>query len=396
MDRGQQPAARPVRNLRTALCRLQLIPMPKRLKRLVIKVGTSTLTDSSGRLDRQYIASLTSQIADLRSKGCEVVLVTSGSIRAGMERLDLPHRPRTIPEKQAAAAIGQGLLMQMYADLFAGRDITVAQVLLTKADFGDRQRYLNVRNCMLTLLRHGAIPIANENDTVAVDEIRVGDNDNLAALVASALQARWLVILSDIPGLCDADPGKCDTAKVIPVVEKITPDIFALAGGTHGLSGTGGMRTKIEAAEVAVNSGVTMFIADGRRPNVLADVVAGKPVGTKFLPVEDSLRSRKRWIAFGAAPRGSISVNDGARDQLCKGGRSLLAPGIVAVSGSFSGGDLVKVLDQGGNQFARGLVNYGAGEIEKIKGRQSSDIEAVLGYKDFDEVIHCDNLVLGV
>lgn len=370
--------------------------MPKRLKRLVIKVGTSTLTDGGGCLDRAYIASLTSQIADLRSKGCEVVLVTSGSIRAGMERMDLGHRPRTIPEKQAAAAIGQGLLMQVYAEFFARHGITVAQVLLTKADFGHRGRYLNVRNCMLTLLERGVVPIVNENDTVAVDEIRVGDNDNLAALVASSLQARWLVILSDIPGLCDADPGKCDTAQVIPVVERITPSIYELAGGTRGMSGTGGMRTKIEAAEVAVSSGVTMVIADGRRPNVLADVMAGKQIGTKFLPVEEGLRSRKRWIAFGAAPRGSVTVNEGARDKICEGGKSLLAAGITGVSGSFSGGDLVKVLDQQGNQFARGLVNYSAGEIERIKGKRSSDIEGILGYKDFDEVIHRDNLVLGV
>ncbi len=370
--------------------------MTKRLKRIVIKVGSSTLTDRSGCLDREYLASLTSQIADLRSKGYEVVLVTSGSIRAGMERMDLTTRPRTIPEKQAAAAIGQGLLMQMYADLFARHKTTVAQVLLTKADFGHRKRYLNVRNCMLTLLSYSAVPIVNENDTVAVDEIRVGDNDNLAALVASSLQAAWLIILSDIPGLCDADPEKCKSASVIPVVEKITPAIHALAGGTHGVSGTGGMRTKIEAAEVAVSSGVTMVIADGRRPNVLADILAGKQVGTKFLPVAETLRSRKRWIAFGAAARGSVTVNDGAKEKICEGGKSLLAAGITDVSGSFSGGDLVKVLDQAGNQIARGLVNYSASEIERIKGKRSSDIEGILGYKDFDEVIHRDNLVPSV
>ena len=189
--------------------------MPRRAKRIVIKVGSSTLTDSSGCLDRTYLASLTNQIADLRSKGCEVVLVTSGSIRAGMERLGLKVRPRTIPEQQAAAAIGQGLLMQMYADFFASRGITVGQVLLTREDFGHRKRYLNARNTMLTLLRHKAVPIVNENDTVAVDEIRVGDNDNLAALVASSLQAGWLIILSDVPGLCDADPEKCESAAVI-------------------------------------------------------------------------------------------------------------------------------------------------------------------------------------
>jgi len=369
--------------------------MPRRAKRIVIKVGSSTLTDSSGCLDRTYLASLTNQIADLRSKGCEVVLVTSGSIRAGMERLGLKVRPRTIPEQQAAAAIGQGLLMQMYADFFASRGITVGQVLLTREDFGHRKRYLNARNTMLTLLRHKAVPIVNENDTVAVDEIRVGDNDNLAALVASSLQAGWLIILSDVPGLCDADPEKCESAAVIPVVGKITASIRELAGGTRGLSGTGGMRTKIEAAEVAVNSGVTMVIADGRRVGVLPDIIAGKEIGTKFLPVAERLGSRKRWIAFGAAPRGNVIVNDGAKEKIRDGGKSLLAAGITGVSGSFSSGDLVRVLDERGNQFARGLVNYSASEIEQIKGQQSSQIEHILGYKDFDEVIHRDNLVLG-
>ncbi len=324
------------------------------------------------------------------------MLVSSGSIRAGMERMEMKSRPRTIPEKQAAAAIGQGLLMQMYADLFAGHKITVGQVLLTKEDFGHRKRYLNARNTMLTLLHHGAVPIVNENDTVAVDEIRVGDNDNLAALVASSLQSGWLIILSDVPGLCDADPEHCESANVIPVVKKMTSAIRELAGGTHGVTGTGGMRTKIEAAEVAVNSGVTMVIADGRRPNVLADIVAGKQIGTKFLPVAERLRSRKRWIAFGASVRGSITVNDGAREMICGGGKSLLAAGITDVSGGFSSGDLVKVLDQQGNQFARGLVNYSADEIEKIKGKRSSDIVDILGHKDFDEAIHRDNLVLGI
>ena len=370
--------------------------MTRRVKRVVVKVGSSTLTDGSGCLDRAYIASLVSQIAELKSGGCEVVLVTSGSIRAGMERMELTVRPRTIPEQQAAAAIGQGLLMAMYADLFNAHGLTVGQVLLTKEDLGHRKRFLNARNTMLTLLRRGAVPIVNENDTVAVDEIRVGDNDNLAALVASSLQAGTLIILSDVPGLCDSDPGKCEDAKVIPVVERINPAIYEMAGGTRGISGTGGMRTKIEAAEVAVNSGVTMHIADGRRPAVLADILAGKQVGTKFLPVAGRLRSRKRWIAFGAACRGSITVNDGAREKILDGGKSLLAAGITGLQGSFSGGDLVRVLDGRGNQFARGLVNYSADEIEKIKGKRSSDIEAILGYKDFDEVIHRDNLVLGV
>lgn len=369
--------------------------MTRRLKRIVIKVGTSTLTDNDGRVDREYIASLTTQIAALRSDGFDVVLVTSGAIRAGMERMALKERPKTIPENQAAAAIGQGLLMQTYAELFARHDVTTGQVLLTSEDFGHRRRYLNARNTMLTLFRHGAVPIVNENDTVAVEEIRVGDNDNLAALVASSLEADLLIILSNVAGLYDTQPSKSRSARVIPLVEKITPAIRAIAGEAQTKGGTGGMRTKVQAAEIAVNSGVTMVIADGRRPNVIPDIVAGAQVGTKFVPREERLRSRKRWIAFGAAARGGIAVNDGAKRMICDRGKSLLAAGITGVTGSFSSGDLVKILDKEGNQFARGLVNYSAAEIEKVKGKRSSDIEGVLGYKDFDEVIHRDNLVPG-
>ncbi|MDH7481240.1 MAG: glutamate 5-kinase [Armatimonadota bacterium] len=368
--------------------------MDKKAKRVIIKVGTSTLTNNSGKIDRPYLTSLASQIANLRSQSIDVVLVTSGAIRAGMERMGLPERPMTMPEKQAAAAVGQGLLMQMYSEIFEWHGLTTGQILLTREDFGDRRRYLNARNTMLSLLHHGVIPIVNENDTVAVDEIRVGDNDNLAALVASSLGADLLILLSDVPGLCKTDPAKSAPSEVIPLVTKIDDNIWAIAGKAR--SGTGGMRTKIEAAKIATKSGVTMIIADGRLPNVIVDIVSGKQIGTKFVPQRSSLSGRKRWIAFGAHVRGEIIINEGAKRMILEGGKSLLAAGITGVQGSFSTGDLVRIVDEEGNQIARGFVNYSASEIEKIKGRQSSEIEDILGYKDFDEVIHRDNMALGV
>ena len=326
----------------------------------------------------------------------DVLLVTSGAIRAGMEKLGFTERPKTMPEAQAAAAVGQGLLMQTYSEAFGAHGLATGQVLLTREDFGDRKRYLNARNTMLTLFRHGAVPIVNENDTVAVEEIRVGDNDTLSALVASSIEADLLIMLSDVPGLYDSRPGKSAAANVIRVVKEIDDRIRSIAGETQSVDGTGGMRTKIEAAEIAMKSRVTMVVADGRRPNVITDIAAGKRVGTTFVPKEDSLRSRKRWIAFGAPARGGIVVNDGAKKMICEGGKSVLAVGITGAVGKFSSGDMVKVLDGEGNQIARGFVNYSADEVGKIKGKRSSEIESILGYKDFDEVIHRDNMVLHV
>ncbi len=362
--------------------------------RIVIKVGTSTLTDDRGLIDRAYIASLAGQIADLKSQGSDVLLVTSGAIRAGMESLGLDRRPRTIPENQAAAAVGQGLLMQTYSDVFRQRGLTTGQLLLTKEDFRDRKRYLNARNTMLALFRHGVVPIVNENDTVAVDEIKVGDNDTLAALVASNIEADLLVLLSDVPGLYDSHPGKGKPAKLIPVVTRIDEGIRTIAGGTQGISGTGGMRTKIEAAGIATRCGVTMVIADGRRPNVLQEIAQGQQVGTTFLPKTKPLSGRQRWMAFGAAPKGGIIVNDGAKKMVCERGKSLLAAGITDVVGRFSSGDVVRMLDKEGNPIGRGFVNYSAEEVARIKGKRSSEIEAILGHKDYDEVVHRDNMVL--
>lgn len=363
-------------------------------KRIVIKVGTSTITAPTGEIDQGFLDSLAIQIAELKSAGADVLLVTSGAIRAGMEKMGFTERPSTIPEKQAAAAVGQGYLMQMYLETFAKRGIIVGQVLLTREDFGVRKRYLNARNTMLELFRHGVLPIVNENDTVAIDEIKVGDNDTLAALVAANLEADLLILLSDVPGLYDQHPGKSSTASIIPVITKIDARIRSIAGGAGTANGTGGMRTKIDAAVIATNCGVTMYIGHGRQPDVITDIASGKPLGTAFLPREECLCSRKRWIAFGAAPRGGIVVNEGAASAIREHGKSLLAAGITDVIGKFSTGAIVRLLDMEGNQLARGFVNYSAEEISKLKGRQSSEIESILGHKDFDEIIHRDNMVL--
>lgn len=365
-------------------------------RRIVVKVGTSSLVNKCGSLDRDKMSVLVSQLVKLRERGIEVVLVTSGAIRAGMEKLDMSARPKTIPEQQASAAVGQTFLMQSYADLLSGFGVVPGQVLLTRDDFHHRTRYLNARNTIYTLLRLGCMPIVNENDTVATEEIRFGDNDALSALVAACVDADLLINLSDVDGLYDCDPADGGKCNLIGEVAVITPEIEALAGGTHGLSGSGGMKSKIEAAKIAVNSGARMIIANAARPNVVLDIADGKRIGTRFLSSKIGLSHRKRWIAFGSRVKGSITINEGARKMLAERGKSLLAAGIVGCDGDFRAGDLVAVLDEASFRVARGLANYGASEIERIRGKQSSEIESILGYKDFDEVIHRDNLVLGV
>lgn len=368
----------------------------KALERIVVKVGTSSLVSNSGSLDRAKMRSLVDELSRIREQGKEVILVTSGAIRAGMEKLGLEARPRTIPEKQAVAAAGQSLLMTLYTELFAEYRTAAAQVLMTRDDFRDRRRYLNARNTIYTLLRLGCVPVVNENDTVATDEIRFGDNDSLSALVSACVDADLLIILSDVDGLYDSDPRVNGDCKLIEKVAKVTPEIEALAGGTHGLCGTGGMRTKIEAAKIATSSGVRMVIANSARPNCISDAIDGKSVGTLFLSRPVGLNSKKRWIAFGSRVKGSIVINEGARKMVAERGKSLLAAGIVSCTGSFGVGDLVAVVDEGARRIARGLTNYDAHEIQLIRGKHSCEIEDILGHKDFDEVIHRDNLVLGV
>ena len=356
--------------------------------RIVVKVGSSTLTRGGGPLDTAYIQSLADQISELRSAGNEVILVTSGAIATGVHRLGLPRRrPRTIPLKQAAAAVGQGLLMQAYADAFTRHKVVVAQILLTRDDFSDRVRFLNARNALFALLKLRTVPIINENDTVAVDEIRIGDNDTLAAQVAAAVSADLLIMLSDVDGFLDEE------GRVVRVVERFTPETTAMAGDTAGTAGTGGMRTKLEAAHIAADAGVEVVIANGRRPRVLVEAASGAQIGTR-IPAHDRLSSRKHWLAFNLPLRGAILVNRGAMERILKEGKSLLPSGVVAAEGDFDSGDLICLRLPDGEEFARGLSNYAAAEVERIKGCHSRDIERILGYKDFDEVVHRDNMIV--
>lgn len=365
------------------------------VNRIVIKVGTSTITRDGGPPDRDYLADLAAQIAAQRSMGRDVILVTSAAIRAGMDALGLDGRPRTIPQKQAAAAVGMGRLMQTYGDVFAEHGLVVAQVLLTRDDLRVRARYLNARNTFLAILGYGAIPIVNENDTVAVDEIRFGDNDTLAALVASLAEADALLLLSDVDGLYDKNPSQFPDAKLIPVVERIDRSIEQRAGGAATSMGTGGMTTKIQAAKICTSTGVRMTIALGRRPNVVADALDGR-CGTVFLPKPSPINQRKRWIAFGVVPKGTVSVNEGAKLRLVGEGKSLLPAGVTHVTGHFRRGELVRIVDGQGDAFAQGFVNYSHDELIKIMGRRTIEIASLLGSKPYDEVVHRDNLVLDV
>lgn len=367
-----------------------------KVSRLVVKVGTSSLVSEQGSLDREKMANLVEQLAEVKRQGVEVVLVTSGAIRAGMERLGIPKRPRNIPDQQASAAVGQSLLMNAYTELFGRHNIVTAQILVTRDDFKDRVRYLNMRNTMRTLFRFGCLPIVNENDTVATEEIRFEENDTLSALVAASVDADLLLNLSDVDGLYDSDPRKNTAAKLLDEVTEITPEIEALAGGTAGDCGSGGMRAKIEAAKIATSSGVTMIIARSTRPRVILDAIEGKNVGTRFLSESSRLSHRKRWIAFGNRVKGKIIINEGARKMLIERGKSLLAAGIVECEGAFDVGDLVAIVDEKGEQLGRGITNYSSSEVKLIQGKRSSEIEKILGHRDFDEVVHRDNLVLGV
>ena len=363
-------------------------------QKIVVKVGTSTLTHSNGKLNLEQIERLVRQLSDLRNQGKDVVLVSSGAIGAGMGKLNLAERPRTIPEKQAVAAVGQGILLHIYEKMFSEYGQATAQLLLTKADMEHRQRFLNGRNTLLTLLKLGVIPIVNEIDTVAFEEIKFGDNDTLAALVGTLIDADLVILLTDIDGFYDGDPRKNSQAKRISVVETIDEQIEGLAGSVGSKFGSGGMATKVSAASIAVNAGIPLMIGHGAEPNIIRRLTSGEDVGTLFLPIEMKPHLRKKWIALGSHVGGRIVVDDGARDALLHKGKSLLPSGIVSVEGDFAAGDVVGIADLEGREFARGITNYSWLELNKIKGQKSKDICPILGYKDYDEVIHRDNLSL--
>jgi glutamate 5-kinase len=363
--------------------------------RLVIKLGTSTLTAGTPRLAPAQIVDLVRQMARLSEAGCEVILVSSGAIAAGRERLGLDEPPRTVAARQMLAAIGQPRLMALYEQLFGLYGRPVAQVLLTRGDISRRRSYLNARNTLRALLDHGVMPIVNENDTTATEEIRVGDNDNLSALVANMIEADLLLLLTDQPGLFTVDPRRDPSAERMPDVTggEIPAEMWAAAAPARGGLGTGGMVTKLQAADLARRSGTPTLVARGTDSDVVLRAARGESVGTRFAALASPLDGRKRYILTGWDGKGRIVVDGGAAEALRRGS-SLLPVGVSEVSGEFERGDTVAVFDREGRELARGLVNYHAAELERIRGHRSDQIETILGYAYGEEVIHRDQLVL--
>jgi len=367
----------------------------RKAKRIVIKVGTSTITYANGKRNFSQIDRLAREISDLQNQGKEMILVTSGAVAVGVDRMGLPGKPKTIPGKQAAAAVGQGVLMHTYEKFFADYGQIVAQVLITKTEAIDRHRYTNTRNTFMELMRQRVIPIVNENDVVALDELKIGDNDNMSALVAGIVDADLVIILSDVDGLYTANPQTHPDAVIVPEVAEITSEIEASAGGVGSARGTGGMATKIQAAKAATSSGIHLVIASGTEKNAITRVLQGEELGTLFVSRENRLQFRKRWLAFGAKIAGSIVVDDGCAKAVRKaGGCSILPAGVFAVQGEFLPGSTVSVIDKDAHELARGLVHYSSAELEQIKGCNSGEIANILGHKNFDEVIHRDDLVI--
>ena len=364
-------------------------------RRIIVKLGTSTLTAGTSRLAPAQIVNLVRQMSALIEGGCETILVSSGAIAVGRERLGLSALPATVAARQMLAAVGQPRLMALYEQLFGLYGQTVAQVLLTRGDISRRRSYLNARNTLRALLDHGVTPIVNENDTTATEEIRVGDNDNLSALVANLIEADLLLLLTDQPGLFTFDPRLDPQAERLPDVtgDEIPAEMWAAASPARGGLGTGGMITKLQAADLARRSGTTTIVARGSDPDVVLRAARGEAVGTRFTALASTLDGRKRYILSGWDGQGRIVVDDGAAGALRRGS-SLLPVGVSQVAGEFERGDTVAVFDQAGRELARGLVNYHAGELERIRGRRSGEIEAILGYAYGDEVIHRDQLVL--
>ena len=367
----------------------------KQAKRVVVKVGTSTIARENGASNLARMEEIVREIAGLKDEGREMVLVTSGAIAAGMNRMGLKSRPKSVPARQALAAVGQGILMHLYETMFASYGQTAGQVLLTKENSLRHNQYTNSRNALLSLLEMGVIPVVNENDAVSVDELKIGDNDTLSATVASLVDADALIILSDVEGLYTSNPQEHPDAKLISEVHGITPEIEALAGGAGTAGGTGGMVTKLSAAKIAMSAGVTMVIARGDRIGVMREVLSGVPVGTVFHAKAAHLRARKAWLAFGRHIGGNLTVDDGCVEAM-RGGASLLAAGITAVDGNFAAKSTVRVLGTDGREIARGVVNYGADEIRRIAGKKTKEINAMLPGATHDEVIHRDDLVMMV
>jgi glutamate 5-kinase len=364
------------------------------VNRVIIKIGSSVLTDDNGSLSENIFEKLAYEISKIRNKNIEVILVSSGAIASGMKKLGITERPKEISMKQAIAASGQSTLMWHYEKAFSAFNQNVAQILLTLDGLSDRKRYLNARKTLITLLGMGIIPIVNENDTVAVEEIMLGDNDNLAAHITSLIEADLLIMLTDIEGLYSKDPRNNEDAEFISLIEHIGEEIENTAGDTFGRTTIGGMKTKIEAAKKAGAFGVPTIIANGKNGSILEDIFEGKEVGTLFLASEHILSGRKHWIAFTLKSAGEIVIDDGAKKAISSSGKSLLPSGIKEVHGNFGVGESVTCVDENGAQVARGLTSYSSGDIRKIMGSKTSDVEGILGYKYSDEVIHRDDLAV--
>ncbi|MFH1407256.1 MAG: glutamate 5-kinase [Candidatus Omnitrophota bacterium] len=357
----------------------------KGIGRIVIKLGTSIVAPAAS-LDRALLAAIAAQVSELKKGGVDAAVVTSGAIGTGIGLLKLKSRPKGLPMLQASAAIGQSHLMKAYDEALRTKGLLAAQVLLTAEDLRDRKRYLNARNTILTLLDNGVVPVINENDTVSIDEIKFGDNDTLSALVANLIGADLLIILTDVDGFYHK-------GRIMHTVEAITPELEKSASGSSAELTLGGMASKLQAAKIVTSSGIAMVIADGRKENIIGKIIAGGESGTIFLP-KGKLTARKRWLGFTAKTKGTVVVDSGAKKALSEGGKSLLASGIKNVKGNFDIGDAVSIVGEDNKEFARGLVDYSSPDIHKIMGKKTSEIEKILGYRYYDEVIHRDNMVV--
>jgi glutamate 5-kinase len=363
------------------------------VKKVVIKIGSGVLTRKEG-LDLNIIDQLVDEIADLKKNGRHIVMVTSGAVASGRHRMGITRKLKNMPEKQAAAAIGQGRLMRVYSNAFGRHGINVAQMLLTMSDLTDRQRFINIRNTLSHLLEWGVVPVINENDTVSVEEIKFGDNDHLAAMMANIVGADLLINLTNTDGLYDRNPKTSKKAKLINLVRKITSEIEAAATAESDPVGTGGMKSKIMAAQKVTVCGIPYIIASGKRKGIFEEIFSGKETGTFFLPMTNCLNSKEHWIAFTLRARGKLVIDEGAKNAILNKGKSLLPSGIIGVEGEFTVGDPVACIDSEGNQIAKGLVNYSSDEIKKIQGLKTAKIEQVLGHKHYDEVIHRDSMAV--
>ncbi|MFH1539652.1 MAG: glutamate 5-kinase [bacterium] len=362
--------------------------------RITIKVGASTLTDPGHRIDDAFLERFVADIAAVREAGWKVILVSSGAIRTGVDSMGLRFDSLSVSEKQAAAAIGQGLLMAKYTEMFAPHGIPAAQVLLTQDIVQFRKKYLNARNTLLKLISMGAIPIVNENDTVATEEIMFGDNDTLSAITAVLTDSDLLLLLSDVDGFYMEDPGLAGGGRAVPLIEEITEELRRAATGPRAGGGFGGMATKLSAAETAMNAGIKTVIANGREKNIVRRVAGGERIGTTFMKRDSHITGRKKWIAFVPKSEGKIIVNSGAREVIKEKGKSLLPSGIVGVEGAFERGACVEIAGEDGRSFARGLTGYSSEEIARIEGKHTREIEKCLGYSHGDETVHRDNLVI--